>query len=111
MKKFIVLTLFLALFLTGCSLTGQKQETLKPATRTVDIKNQVFMPSTLSIKKGDTVIWTNQDMVQHSITADKFSSEDLTPGKSYSFTFKKSGTFTYACGIHSDIKGSIIVSE
>jgi plastocyanin len=63
------------------------------------------------VKVGTKVTWTNHDGVAHTVTADNkaFSSGPITSGKSFSFTFTKAGTYSYACSIHTVMKGTIIV--
>lgn len=75
----------------------------------VSIKNFAFSPSELVIKKGDTVVWTNNDSAPHTISGSGFQSNDLANGQSYSFTFSTIGTFDYICGVHPSMKGKIIV--
>ncbi|KKR21320.1 MAG: Blue (Type 1) copper domain protein [Parcubacteria group bacterium GW2011_GWE2_39_37] len=113
MKKLFVLSLLVVLFASGCSLFGNAGKSTDmnsvPTNRTIDIKNSVFMPSTSSIKAGDSVTWTNQDTFAHSIKADDFSSSELTTGQTYTFTFKKKGTYEYVCDLHPNMKGKIVV--
>jgi len=114
MKKLFVLSLLVVLFASGCSLIGNTDKSTDanstaPASRTIDIKNFVFMPSTSTIKAGDSVTWTNQDTVAHSINAEDFNSSELATGQTYTYTFKKKGTYEYICGLHPNMKGKIIV--
>lgn len=75
----------------------------------VSIKNFAFNPAVLNINKGNTVTWTNNDSTLHRISGTGFQSGDLTNGQSYSFTFNTAGTYDYICGIHTYMKGQIIV--
>jgi len=77
----------------------------------VSIKNFAFSPDTLNISVGTTVTWTNNDSTTHTVTADdgSFDSGNLDSGKSFTFTFKKAGTFTYHCSIHPNMKATIVV--
>src|SRR3989344_4238325 len=57
--------------------TGTAAETAVPASNTsaatevaVSIQNFSFNPSTLAIKTGMKVIWTNNDAVPHTVTSD-----------------------------------------
>ncbi|MDD4931506.1 MAG: plastocyanin/azurin family copper-binding protein [Candidatus Colwellbacteria bacterium] len=74
-----------------------------------------FQPGKISIKKGSTVKWTNENDIGHDVVADiippYFKSPILLKGESYSFTFDKVGTFGYYCGIHPSMKGTIEVVE
>jgi plastocyanin len=44
-----------------------------------------------------------------TMSADAPSSELLAKGESYSFTFKKAGTYTYHCTPHPYMKGTVVV--
>lgn len=68
-----------------------------------------FEPDTLAVKKGTTVLWTNKDVVPHTVTGDNFSSEPLTPGQSFSYTFKTDGIYQYHCSFHPQMKGTVLV--
>ena len=81
-------------------------------TYNVEIKNFAFSPSSLTIKKGDAVIWTNQDSVSHTIKSDsgsEISSQSLSNGGTYSHVFENAGTYNYHCTIHPSMKAKIIV--
>lgn len=66
----------------------------------VVLKNIRFHPSTLSIKRGDTVTWLWQDKgISHNVTGHGFKSRTMARG-SFSVRFTKSGTFNYHCTIH-----------
>jgi plastocyanin len=80
----------------------------------IEIKDKKYNPTKLTIKAGETVMWTNRDDSDHTIIADDGSfgtkeGDDLNPGESYKFTFKKKGKFTYHCKYHPREKGVIIV--
>ncbi len=71
---------------------------------TVEITRAGFVPATIAVKKGTVVVWTNTDSLPHQVASDPHPNHDklkglfsdpLTNGKSFSFTFNKSGTFTY----------------
>jgi plastocyanin len=81
------------------------------ATNAVLIASFAFSPSSLTVKVGDTVTWTNNDSASHTVVADdgSFKSADLGQGASYQFTFKTAGTYTYKCSIHPSMTGTIVV--
>jgi plastocyanin len=96
----------------GCNGYPEKIEesTSKPATHIVKIRQMKFQPSDLIVKKGDKVIFQNDDLVAHDITEEKtktWSSSQLAPGKSWSMTAER--TATYYCSLHPVMKGSIKV--
>ena len=80
-----------------------------PQNLNVTIQNFSFSPAILSVKAGDTVTWTNQDPMQHTVTGNGFQSKPLSNGQTYSFTFNTAGTFDYHCSIHPSMTGRITV--
>ncbi|MFA6475688.1 MAG: cupredoxin family copper-binding protein [Patescibacteria group bacterium] len=116
MKKIISLCLLTIglLPLGGCSLSGTPTDTnttttTTVSTNTVNIQNLTFSPTTLTVQKGTTVTWTNNDSAPHQIKADAFNSSQLAKGQSFSFTFNTVGTFDYSCSIHPSMLGKIVV--
>lgn len=77
----------------------------------VTIKGFSFQPAALTVPVGTTVTWTNEDSVDHTSTSDTgvWNSGHLGTGQSFSFTFKRPGTFSYHCAIHPDMKATIVV--
>ena len=101
---------------SGTGSTGGNQGSSAGAgsatTKEVEISGFAFSPATLTIKKGDTVKWTNQDSTRHTVTSDSGSeldSQSLGNGQSYSHTFASAGTFNYHCALHPNMKAKIIV--
>lgn len=79
---------------------------------TVTIANFAFTPQTITVKRGSTVIWTNEDSVGHTVTSDTGNGLDsplLSKGQSYSKIFNATGTFSYHCTPHPNMKGIVIV--
>jgi amicyanin len=85
--------------------------TTNQAAGAVTIQNFAFSPASLTIKKGETVTWTNQDSAPHQIASDngKFQGPSFSKGQTYSFTFNDTGTFPYHCTIHPMMKATIVV--
>lgn len=79
-------------------------------THTVRIKNFVFEPARLEVQTGDTIVWTNEDIVPHTATAKSaFDSKGIEAGKSWRFVAKATGTFAYVCTFHPTMKGEVVV--
>ena len=78
---------------------------------TVKIENFSFVPDTITIPVGTTVIWENGDDIPHSIVlADKsFRSKPLDTHDKATLTFTKPGETAYFCGLHPHMEGRIIV--
>ncbi len=87
--------------------------TNEKVTETVEIRNDKFSPSTITINKNDSVKWINRDSDRHGIVGNStsygISSSTLYKGSSYTKTFSKTGTFYYHDKYDSKIKGKIIV--
>jgi amicyanin len=86
------------------------------ATDHVTIQNFAFSPSSITVKAGTTVTWTNQDSTPHTVTVANnpnlvFDSSSLKQGDSYSMTFKKAGTYDYTCDFHPDMHGKVVVTD
>jgi plastocyanin len=80
----------------------------------VDIKNQIFNPTTLDIKTGTKVTWINNDSVANNVTSEMsnlFDSKTLSPGQSFSFTFDKPGFINYSSKLHPTMKGTVIIKD
>ncbi len=82
----------------------------------VEIKDFAFAPTTLTVSKGTTVVWTNKDSVAHTVTPDQASdnfegSELLGQNESYQYTFNTAGTYTYHCQPHPNMKAKVVVTE
>jgi plastocyanin len=87
----------------------QQGEAQPPQANSVIIENFAFSPASLTIEKGKTVTWTNEDSAPHTIKSDTFNSGTLNTGDKFQFTFNNAGTFDYSCGIHPSMKAKIIV--
>ncbi len=126
MKKsivFISTLVILLMILPGCSFSSPSTNSndapsstpsatdTKPGTGTqsISISSFAFSPKELTINKGDTVTWTNEDSVVHNVVGGIFNSKDLTKGQSFSYVFTETGSFDYLCTYHPSMKGKIIV--
>ena len=102
-----MLLLCIILILNGCSTPSEKS---MPKTHLVEIKAMQFQPSQLAVQKGDTVIFTNKDIVVHDVTEEKnksWASLPLSPNQSYSMVVYESAD--YYCSIHPVMKGKLLM--
>lgn len=78
----------------------------------VHISNFTFGPKAATVKVGQTVTWTNDDDIPHTVVAtDKsFRSKVLDTGQSFSFTFTKPGQVAYFCSLHPMMTGKVTVT-
>ncbi|HEY4518605.1 MAG TPA: plastocyanin/azurin family copper-binding protein [Candidatus Paceibacterota bacterium] len=89
-------------------------EPAKPTIHTVNISGFAFANANLQIKKGDSVVWVNQDSAPHTATASvgTFDTGTLNKGQSsQAVTFATAGTHSYVCTFHPSMKGTITVTE
>ena len=89
----------------------------------------IFFPKSVNISAGDTVRWTNKNILVHTVTLDPkqatkpsdiglpagvapFGSKDLNQDDTYSHTFTVKGIYKYVCKYHEDMGmvGTVIVS-
>lgn len=83
----------------------------KSKTRTVVLRGMKYLPATLIVNAGDTVVWKNEDVVPHTATAGNksFDSGSIEPGASWSYAAKRKGTYLYYCAFHPNTRGKLIV--
>ncbi len=111
-KKLILVGLLLLLIaaVAACGNGGESQASAIPADgNTVVIKDFKFQPAEMTIQKGDTITWINQDSARHNAAGDSFDTGLLGKGESSTLTFDEAGTFDYICTPHPYMKGKVIV--
>ena len=90
---------------------GVEKDAYKPQTHLVTIKDMSFQPASLTVHNGDTVVWTNKDIVAHDVTAEnkEWHSNPLLNDSSFKKVVEKSEN--YYCSIHVIMKGKLKVEE
>ncbi len=96
---------------------GQAPASSKPAAKPdvkVSMKNIQFKPMDITVKKGQTIGWTNDDSVTHNVTKEggpgaDFKSDNVNPGGTYQTTVDTPGKIDYVCTIHPNQRGTITV--
>jgi plastocyanin len=95
------------MFILSSCTRAEKQA---PKTYTVEISQMQFQPSELTVQKGDTVVWVNNDLVTHDVTEatrKAWASGPLPAGQSWRLPVTNSAD--YYCSIHVVMKGKIVV--
>jgi plastocyanin len=84
----------------------------------VKLVNMTFTPAQLTVKVGTTVVWTSEDDVPHTVSADdgSFDSGNMKKGDTFEFTFTKAGQYPYYCAYHGTpggggMAGTIVVTN
>ena len=110
---------FFQLAINGCS-SDQDTVVVKPDTIAkkipvpglykIEINHMKFEPAELKVKKGDKVVFVNNDMMTHDVTEEKnksWTSSPLTTGEYWTLTVTESAN--YFCNLHPVMKGKIVV--
>lgn len=77
----------------------------------VGIARFAFDPARVEIVAGDSVIWTNADLVPHTATAKDgaWDTGALDRGGRGRIVFDAPGTFAYFCAFHPHMTGIVVV--
>jgi plastocyanin len=77
---------------------------------TVDMAGLAFRPGTLTVAKGTTVVFDNDDTAPHTVTARSGGTDSgvIDPGKSFSLVAAES--FDYVCSIHPSMTAKLVVT-
>ena len=105
-------TLFvIALSLLVCTAIAAATKQRKPKTHTVVMEAMVFRPAALTVSSGDTIVWLNKDLVEHTATSATagFDSKMIRPGQSWKHTIRRRGDVAYVCTYHPAMKGTLRV--
>jgi plastocyanin len=85
--------------------------------------DDAFNPNPVEVKAGQKVVWTNNDIVHHTITSGSAGSYDsgkefdsgltklLNIDDTFEFTFTIAGEYTYYCQLHPTMNGKVIVYQ
>jgi plastocyanin len=78
--------------------------------------NLTFIPNSLTISRGTTVLWQNTESATHTVSSgvpgaldNRFRSGPLGVGQTFSFTFTNPGTYPYFSELDQGMTGTIIV--
>lgn len=106
-------TLEKSLFLAGWvfAATGVAAA-VASTTTTIGQVDKAFTEKQISVHKGATVNFVNEDSVKHNILIKKldFNSGLQGPGDTVAVTFAKAGKFKVRCGIHPKMKMKVVVN-
>jgi plastocyanin len=81
-----------------------------PRGHPVEIRAFQFAPATLTVRVGDTLAWTNHDMVPHTVAAPgSWDSGSIAANATWRYTASRAGRFDYACAFHPGMKATLVV--
>jgi plastocyanin len=83
----------------------------------VSMEDITFKPADVTVPKGGTVTWTNDDAVGHDVTKSggpgpDFKSGDpggMASGDTFEETFDTPGRIEYVCTVHPGMEGTVTV--
>ena len=126
--------LTVSLLITGCGGGGGGGDSSGGTTTTISIISgassactTAYSPDSITILIGDTVTWTNDDTMEHTVTSTSDSGPECTAGGGsttglpldsgiiasngiFSHTFDTAGTYYYVCTISGHLmRGTVIV--
>ncbi len=109
---------FFALTAASCGAAETPRPELQPVettstTHVVEIRQFKFVPQTLTVKKGDVIIWRNLDVVPHTASAEaqQWDSGNLNKDAEWTLVAGVAGETDYICAYHPTMKGTIIVTD
>ena len=78
-----------------------------------EIRAMKFTQERIEVAAGTTVRWTNNDQLQHSVTANDGSWDSglINPGGSWTHTFTQPGEYSFHCTPHPFMKGVVVVRQ
>ncbi|HEU4584175.1 MAG TPA: cupredoxin family copper-binding protein [Gemmatimonadaceae bacterium] len=82
-----------------------------PGAHVVHMKNIGFQPAELTVSRGDTIVWQNEDFVPHTSTArdGSWDSKAINPDSSWRYVTDEAGQYDYYCVFHPNMVGKITV--
>lgn len=94
------------------TVTATIEATIPGRLVEVEIINTGFAPALIDIEAGTTVRWTNQDPIKHEIAFADLLIDDsgiISEGETFFYTFDTPGEYTFACGPHPGMSGTVVV--
>ena len=101
------------IILNSCSKSSNNSTPSVSNGNTITINGMSF-PANTTVKQGSTVVWNNKDGTAHTVTSDdgtSFDSKTLESGSTFSYVANAVGSFPYHCNFHSNMKGTLTVTQ
>jgi plastocyanin len=82
-----------------------------PRLHTVEISGFAYLPATLEVTAGDTVVWINRDAVPHTATREGrgWDSGSINAEQEWRWIAGPTGTQPYFCTFHPVMRGELVV--
>jgi len=109
---------------TGSPIFSLSSSTTGGSSVSVSMPNGVgtsqglnYVPASVAVAKGGSVVWKNNDPVPHTVTATSwpsgasgFDSGNMDPNATYTVTFTVDGSYNYVCSYHPWMHGTVTVT-
>jgi plastocyanin len=100
-------------YIFGCpALSVSLGEVYPPPPQYVDIINSSFVPDNITVPLNTTVVWSNHDVNEETVTAvdGSFNSRGIIPaGFEYRYIFLQPGWYEYYSMDHTSMRGMVVV--
>ncbi|WP_425102706.1 cupredoxin domain-containing protein [Burkholderia ambifaria] len=81
-------------------------------THRIIIEGMRFNPPSVTVERGDTIVWVNKDLVAHTATAaGLFDSHEIPPDASWTYVANTPGRHAYICTFHPTMKATLTVKR
>ncbi|MFZ2803854.1 MAG: cupredoxin domain-containing protein [Patescibacteria group bacterium] len=91
------------------TISQDKQFDETKAAINIGSVNDGFVPTSITVKKGTTVTWTNGDVNPHTVTTSDWDSGNIAPAGTYSWTYTSDGSFDYHDADNTTMQGTVNV--
>lgn len=82
-----------------------------PRVHRIAIRSFAYHPATLEVAAGDTIVWTNRDLVPHTATrtGGRWDSGVIGPDGAWRWAAEGKDTLTYFCVLHPTMVAKLVV--
>ena len=107
-------------FAISRSQRSSYQDSTTERAVTVHLKDIAFAPAEIRIRRGTTVKWVNDDLVEHYVNTDAHPSHTyhqaqnsrvLRAGETFQLAFARPGVYPYHCSAHADVMRGVLIVE
>lgn len=76
----------------------------------VELRDVAMQPGRLEVAVGDTVTWTNRDIIPHTVTTDggAWDSGSIEGGKAWSHVVTRADSAGYTCRFHAGMVAQLV---
>jgi plastocyanin len=103
----------LALLAAGLALAAGCRSGRAPQVHRVAIQGFRFSPERVAAAPGDTIVWTNGDVLPHTATRDGggWDSGPIAAGASWKLVVGDASSGTYHCAFHPTMKAAVAAAK